>query len=565
MNVEHRTIESQLEDSGHDANWRTPTVHDPVALLRHFEDSNRFHRDAGLGRIYHSSAVSLRENVAHNSLHIIVDGNRIAAHVDLVSPLGLQEGKTRYSLRRATAHNLVGMFQDVLLILRGRHGDHRCELDCEWVPGRPRHAADHEDLLDPEIGAWSVQMEARVAGSVDEARLRAALVATVGPSPTHDPLHVVNCADDGALDQARIALQSRPVAVTEVPPLRALLARHPGGDVVMLNINHAACDGFDSARVLQAIAAAYAAGATDGDGGSRLDFLADSDLPVRPASAPVPPWKKWYRRAAVGVRDLLARPARLAPDGASDEPGYGFQLVSLSEEDSRGIVAAHERQNSRNVLMAALHLAIGDWNLQHGRPGRRVGVLAPVNLRPRDWRTGPVANLSVTARVSTNRRHRAGPASALRSIAAQTSRNKGTRTGIALIAALERTGLLGLWAKQSVVVLQPLTRNRDLDTALLANIGWLEQGPSFGPGAGETTEVWFSAPARAPRSLCVGVVAVDGRPRLTLRYPHRLFGADAARRFADCYVAQLRAVAAEDARRPANRAPAGRILRRWRA
>jgi hypothetical protein len=173
-------------------------------------------------------------------------------------------------------------------------------------------------------------------------------------------------------------------------------------------------------------------------------------------------------------------------------------------------------------------------------------VLAPVNLRPADWHGRPVANLSVTARVSTSRRHRAGPESALRSITAQTSRNKGTRTGIALIAALDRSGMLGLWAKQSVVVLQPLTRNRDLDIAFLANIGWLEQAPTFGPDAGETTEVWFSAPARSPLSLCIGVVAVDGRPRLTLRYPYRLFSDDAARRFADCYLAQIGAVAAQD-------------------
>ena len=545
MNDDPPTIEAQLQVAGrsHDADWATPTVEDPVALLRHLEESNRFHRDAGLGSIYHVGSVSLRENVALNSLHIIVEGNRIAAHVDLVSPLGLQEGgPSRYSLRRATAHNLVGMFQDLLLLLRGRHGDHRCELDCEWVAGESRHPADHDDLLDPQLTAWSVQMEARVAGSLDESRLRAALVSTVGLSPTHDPLEVVDCADDTAVAAARVALQSRPVAVTEVPPLRALLARHPAGDVVMLNVNHAAADGFDSARVLQTIAAAYAAEA----GSGVLDFLVDDDLPVRPASAAVPPWKEWSRKATVGVRDLLARPARLAPDGASDEPGYGFHLVSLSEEDSRGIVAAHDRHNSRNVHMAALHLAIGEWNLQHGSPGRRVGVLAPVNLRPPEWDGRRVANLSVTARVSTNRRHRAGPASALRSITAQTSRNKGTRTGIALIAALERTGLLALWAKQSVVVLQPLTRNRDLDIALLANIGWLDEPPRFGPEAGETTEVWFSAPARAPLSLCIGVVAVDGRPRLTLRYPHRLFSEDAARRFADLYLAQLTAVAAED-------------------
>ena len=260
MSDDNSTIETQLKVAAtvHNADWATPTVEDPVALLRYLEASNRFHRDAGFGRIYHANSVSLRENVALNSLHVIVEGNRIAAHVDLVSPLGLQDGPSRYSLRRATAHNLVGMFQDLLLLLRGRHGDHRCELDCEWVPGKSRRPADHGDLLDPQLTAWSVQMEARVSGSLDESRLRAALVATVGPSPTHDPLEVVDCADDDALAAARVALQSRPVAVTETPPLRALLVRHPDGDVVMLNVNHAAADGFDSARVLQAIAAAYA-------------------------------------------------------------------------------------------------------------------------------------------------------------------------------------------------------------------------------------------------------------------------------------------------------------------
>ncbi len=135
---DHPSIEAQLKGAprAHDADWVTPTVENPVALLRHLEESNRFHRDAGFGRIYHAGSVSLRENVAHNSLHIIVEGNRIAAHVDLVSPLGLQDGPSRYSLRRAMAHNLVGMVQDVLFLVRGRHGDHRCELDCEWVPGK---------------------------------------------------------------------------------------------------------------------------------------------------------------------------------------------------------------------------------------------------------------------------------------------------------------------------------------------------------------------------------------------------------------------------------------------
>ena len=114
---------------------------------------------------------------------------------------------------------------------------------------------------------------------------------------------------------------------------------------------------------------------------------------------------------------------------------------------------------------------------------------------------------------------------------------------MALLAALDRNGLLALWAKQSLVVLQPLTRNREVDTALLANAGWLDPPPSFGDATGATTAVWYSLPARTPQCLCIGAVTVAGRLHLTFRYPHRLFGPDAARRFAEAYVDQIVSVA----------------------
>jgi NRPS condensation-like uncharacterized protein len=145
--------------------------------------------------------------------------------------------------------------------------------------------------------------------------------------------------------------------------------------------------------------------------------------------------------------------------------------------------------------------------------------------------------------MSTSRRERTNPTSALKAITDQTARNKRTRTGIALIAALERAGLLALWAKQSIVVLQPLTGNRLVDTTMLCNLGRLDDAPCFGPDAGETLHLWFSTPARSPLSLCIGTVTVAGRLHLTFRYPHRLFGPDAARRFADYYLDHMRLLA----------------------
>lgn len=519
-----------------------PPAADPVARLRHLVASGRFSRDSGLGRMFHPGRISLRESVTSNSLHVVVEENRVGAHVDRVSPLGAPAGgRSRYSLRRAAAHNVVGAAQDLVGLLRGRQGDHRCELDCEWVWDESESPAEESPLLDEEAATGNVQLEARVAGSFDQERLRQAVRHCLGQPPGGDLLEVVSCDDDDDLDAVRARLHNRIIPFRH-PPVAVGLAPHPAGDVLLLGLNHAAADGFAALGVLHAVARAYA-----GSSGPPLDFLALRDLPVRPAPATTSRVGRPWKGAVERLRDTLARPARLASDGAGERPGYGFHLVRLSVEETRQVVDVKPSGTSRNVLMAALHLAIGAWNLEHGTPGRLVHVLAPANLRPPEWQGEPVGNFSVNARVSTSRRERAGPASAFEAITAQTARNRRTRTGMALMAGLERAGLLPLWAKQSIVVLQPLTSNHLVDSALLCNLGWQDEAPSFGPELGEAVELWFSTPARSPMALCLGAVTVDGQLHLTFRHPYRLLSPEAARRFADCYLAHLRLVAA---RRP---------------
>jgi NRPS condensation-like uncharacterized protein len=535
------SLQSKLQgpDAGPPA-ATSPTIADPVAFLRRLVAHGRFHRDGGLGRIYHPGSVSLRENAPNDSLHIVVHEDHISAHVDRVSPLDDRPAeRTRYRIGRAALHNVVGAGHDLVRLLRGRKGDHRSHLDCEWIWDGYDAVPDPAGLLD--ACAWSVHVEARVAGALDDTRMGKALDAVLGHRPyQQDPLSVVECADDDALDAERRAVLAEPVAMGEWPPVLVRLAHHPAGDVLLVNVSHGAADGFSAVRVLQAVAQAYAGGDAMGP---PLDFLAVNDLPVRPASAPVSALEAWYRTVVERVRDLLANPARISAEGAVDKAGHGFHFVQLSVADTRRVANVHRQGTARNVLLAGLHLAIGEWNLDHGTPGRRIGVLVPVDLRPPAWRDELIGNFSVTARVSTSRRHRSGARAALKAITAQKTRNKRFRTGVALLAALERNGLLPLWAKQSLVVLQPLTRNREVDTAFLANVGWLEEAPAFGAEAGETTDVWFSLPARAPQSLCIGAIIVGGKLHLTFRYPRRLFGPDAARRFAASYVEHILAVA----------------------
>ena len=415
-------------------------------------------------------------------------------------------------------------------------------------------------LLDSEAAPWSVQLEVHVTGHLDEARLRAALLSALhahpmararkAPSrrtehrdvweipsdPDLDPLRVVDCPDDAALDATRATLQSMAVPLAESPPLRMRLARHPGGDVLMLNANHAAMDAFGALRLLSSVARAYAG---EPDPASDDESLRARDLFGHLAAAALPVKARRHLALAEKLRDIVAPPARVAPAGASGEAGYGFHHVALSEARTRSLIALEHAGTVNDVLLGALHLAIDGWNQERGDRCRRIAVLVPANLRPLEWRHDVVGNFSLPARVSTSRRTRRSPGEVLGALTAQTGRKKRTGMGTALIEVLGRSHLLPLWTKQALVELMPVTGDRLVDTAMFSNLGSLPEPPSFGADAGGTVDVWFSPPGRMPLGLTVGALTVGGRLHLAFRYRHRLFDADAARRFADRYLAEL--------------------------
>ncbi len=558
------------------------------------ERSDRFRRDTKLGRIFHRGKISFREKSATDSLHVVIDGTHVSAHIDRICPLDLNpDNSAHYSWAGVLAHNRSGMAGDVARLLGWRH--QRCDIGCGLeievekqsvadlvaerirgttkTTGGPEQAGRPEPtqipfglvdeavhLLDTEAAPWSVQLEVRVAGGLDESRLRAALAQAlrshpmarvrkmasrrslrhdhweIPPGVDIDPLRVVDCSDDARLAATRAELQSRGVPLAESPPLRACLARHPDGDVLMLNVSHAAMDGFGALRVLQSVAHAYAG---EPDLAPKVGFLEARTFAERLTGADFPTRVRRYLALAEKLRDLLVPPARVAPDGGRNKTGYGFHHVSLSRAQTEALTGLEHAGTVNDVLLAALHLAIERWNGEHRRYCGRISVLVPANLRPSGWRNDVAGNFSLPARVLTSRRSRRSPHSALEALSTQTRRKKGTGMGTALIEILGRSPLFPLWVKQVSVMLLPLTGNRLVDTAMLSNLGKLDELPSFGPDAGSTVEVWFSPPARMPLGLAIGAVTADGRLHLAFRYRHRLFDADAARRFADGYLAEL--------------------------
>ena len=190
--------------------------------------------------------------------------------------------------------------------------------------------------------------------------------------------------------------------------------------------------------------------------------------------------------------------------------------------------------------MAALHLAIAGWNTQQGTKCRRIGVLMPVNLRPREWKSEVVTNFVSQSRVSTTPSDRRTPHSLLQAITAQTHRIKEGE-GAALMELLAKTARLPLWVKQPLSPFLWMTGNRLVDTAVLSNLGAIDDDhlPRFGPEAGDVVGLWFSAPARMPCGLSLGAVTAAGRLHLAFRYRYPLWGSAAAADFADRFVIEL--------------------------
>lgn len=132
------------------------TTDDPVGLVRHLEADGRFHRDSLLGRILHPGTISFRERVLEESLHILITGNQVSAHVDRYAPLTISLASSRYSLRRAAAHNLAHLGEDLVRLLTRRWGEHRCVLDCRRVD------VGDEDVEDLLAGSEATECHARV-------------------------------------------------------------------------------------------------------------------------------------------------------------------------------------------------------------------------------------------------------------------------------------------------------------------------------------------------------------------------------------------------------------------
>ncbi|MDQ4105081.1 MAG: hypothetical protein M3186_15715, partial [Actinomycetota bacterium] len=299
------------------------------------------------------------------------------------------------------------------------------------------------------------------------------------------------------------------------------------GDVVMLNLHHAAGDGIAALGLLRSIARAYA-GRPDPVSSALPEQVEIAALSGR--WAPLRALVSELRQAAPGA-------AHLVPSGGRDRVGYGFHHLVLDTGQTAALAANTDARTTINdCLLAAMHLALDSWNSEYGGSSGRLSVLMPVNLRPRSRWYEVFGNATFMVPVVTDTEDRSDPNATVQTIRRRTRRIKDERTPAAVARVLEILQHLPLPAKRGIARLAG--SERVIPTAILSNLGRLDEGPHFGPEL-RAREVWFSPPAKMPMGLAVGAVTAGGRLHLMFRYRHPLFGSAAVTAFADRYVTML--------------------------
>jgi NRPS condensation-like uncharacterized protein len=407
--------------------------------------------------------------------------------------------------------------------------------------------------LDREDEPWSVHIEFEVEESVEPERLvdavrtaaqvhpiaRARLGESRGTDLRYEwviedeladpPVAVVDAPDDAALDRAREALMGHSPALDRVGPFELVLARRPEGegDVLLLNLIHAAGDGMGALRLLASILRAYRG---DDDPHPPVDPLEVRDVTDLIGAEGIGDRIKRIRALVEHVARFASPPIRIAPEGGDDDaPAYGFETLTLGPDEIAQVMKRRTGGATANdVLIAALGVTARRWNEQHGGSTGRAALMMPVNLRPKEWRFDVIANFASYVTVHLAEDEQNDMDTAVVAAAERTRKIKDDGIPGLIVDLLAFPSALPTAIKQRLQELIPLTGNVVVDTAVLSNLGKLDELPGV-------KRVGFSPPGRMPLGASLGVATLDDQMWVTLRYRHAMFDADAAADFMRLY------------------------------
>lgn len=415
--------------------------------------------------------------------------------------------------------------------------------------------------MDRRPDTWSVQVEVRVTGRIEETKLRDAIrhateihpIARARIKPygegavryfwdipdqiDHLPLTVFEAKTNSEVAEARSRLQSVQVPLSVSPGFMIYLVHHPKGDWLMINVNHTMGDGLSTFRIVQSIVRHYAG---DPDPVPDFDPLTVRDLKKLAGSKTITQRIERIRLLLDHLDKARLPPTRIKGRGVSvknpdERPGYGFELLAFSPSATKQFMARRVKPGTVNdMLLAGLALTIKEWNARNGGKTGRTAIMMPVNLRPEAWWFEVVTNFSSYVSVSLPASEQTDFNATTQAVCKQTTEYKEAGAAGVLIDLLEVPKLFPAILKARLKELFPLFSKNLMETTVLSNLGRLAASPNMGE-AGKITDLYFTPPAPMPAGVSVGAASMEDRMFLTVRYRKAQFDASAAQEFGALY------------------------------
>lgn len=398
--------------------------------------------------------------------------------------------------------------------------------------------------FDEPGAANTVQFEVRVRGELDQGRLRDAVHEAVASHPRYsyrrrppgrmargyfwqptdtldtEPFSTGEAKNGDALALERAALYGSAPSVSTAPALRIRHLTTPDGDRVLFCAHHALLDGRSLVDFVRTVVANYAGTPVRGDRPAAVS------TPITVESASSVPSAPDYPVPATRPR-AFARPLHLTRRGGT-APGYGFDHTAMEA----GVLRPAELRGTatvNDIVVTAAALALARWN--PARAARRpIRVTVPFS----DPGTGPgnhssLGNIEFAGRALDD-------AAELRAVVADVraqiaARRRETERQLGAIGPVFASGLVPVLLKAALARTAARRAGAWQSSVVVSNLG---QVPTLSFGRGEdlvADRVVFSAPARMPRGIFLGVAGHRGVVHLTLRYNTALFDAGAAADF----------------------------------
>jgi len=397
----------------------------------------------------------------------------------------------------------------------------------------------------------NIEIETQVPGRLDARQLRAAVSTAARIHPlararlapgaplqlrNHwqvierlelDPLIVVG--DGRSAPKARSGVLDHPLPIENAPPFRLILTRRRRGDRLTLIMSHVASDGIGALRLLRSIARAYAG---ERDRAVRVGLREARALDRHFTRAGTPAWNRRMQAASRAQLDAWLAPAsRVAAVAGAATGGGGVHHVRVPKRAASLLGEGPGPLTVNDRLLVALTRTIESWNASVGARSEKISLLVPLNLRPQAWSREVVANLSLATTVATSASERGDDDALARAIVAQTAAAKEDRASAGFADLYRMTALApNLWKRAVSRFLGATTARRLMPTAVLSNLGKVEEPLSFGR-AGRASDLWFSPPCPMPGCLGVGAVTYADQLFLSLRYARELLSPPAAAAF----------------------------------